>query len=107
MAEPDFGVEMIESPDALTVRVKGELDAYTVGMLRDRLEDVDAGGRGTVVEFDFSELSFLDSTGISLLISVHNATSASGGSLTIRGATGEPRRVLDVTGVIELLGVQD
>ncbi|HEX8205101.1 MAG TPA: STAS domain-containing protein [Solirubrobacteraceae bacterium] len=54
------------SPGEATLRLVGELDLVTAPMLRDELTRHQARGRRTVL--DLSEVGFLDSTGLVLLM---------------------------------------
>jgi anti-sigma B factor antagonist len=53
---------------------------------------------------DFSQVTFLDSTGIRELIVADQALARRGGRLVVRGADGVVRRCLEVTGVLEHFG---
>ena len=61
MNDPMFRITPV---DSLTLRLGGELDMSTVQILRDALQAIPAEGRVTL---DFSELAFLDSSGLNEL----------------------------------------
>ncbi|MGN9769109.1 STAS domain-containing protein [Micromonospora sp. SD12] len=84
------------------LRLAGELDLSTAPELNaaiDRL--VDAGERRLLV--DLTELTFCDSTGIAAFVRGDNRVAADGGWLRLTGATGRVDRVLQVTGLAEVL----
>ncbi|SCL28129.1 anti-anti-sigma factor [Micromonospora rhizosphaerae] len=84
------------------LRLAGELDISTAPALNaaiDRLAD--EGERQLLV--DLSELNFCDSTGIAAFVRGDNRASADGGWLRVTGATGRVQRVLQVTGLAEVL----
>ncbi|MEU5949436.1 STAS domain-containing protein [Micromonospora sp. NPDC047465] len=55
------------------------------------------------VEVDLAGLTFIDSTVISTLVGAHHAASR-GVDLTLVNAAGQVRRVLDMTGIMQMLG---
>jgi anti-sigma B factor antagonist len=61
-------------------------------------------GRGYPrILLDLSGLLAIDAAGIGELIQAYNMTTAKGGVLRIVGANGRVRRLLEITGVFELL----
>jgi anti-sigma B factor antagonist len=78
-----------------TVSVEGELDLAVIGPLRKALDDVIADD---VVIVDLSGVTFIDSTGLRLLIDVKRGVEGGGGALFIRDVSEAVARVLDVSG---------
>jgi anti-anti-sigma factor len=76
------------------LRVTGELDLLTVPQLRDALAAV--AGLGREVVLDFSGVSFIDSSGLGLLLSAAQTTQAQGGSLVVRAPSAAVRRLLGI-----------
>ncbi|MGS2617362.1 STAS domain-containing protein [Micromonospora sp. LZ34] len=98
-----FTVTYTERDGGARLWLAGELDLSTAGELAavlDRLAD--AGTHRLLV--DLSGLTFCDSTGIAAFVRGDNRAAAAGGWLRITGATGRVRRVLQVTGLGEVLG---
>jgi anti-sigma B factor antagonist len=86
------------------VAVAGELDIATAPTLRAQLvELIEAAPVEVVV--DVARLTFLGSTGINLLIGAAKQLERAGGSLRVQSATPVVRRVLEVSGVAEALGL--
>ncbi|MER5338169.1 STAS domain-containing protein [Micromonospora sp. NPDC002717] len=84
------------------LRLAGELDLSTAPELNaaiDRL--VDGGERHLLV--DLTELVFCDSTGIAAFVRGDNRVAADGGWLRVTGASGRVDRVLQVTGLADVL----
>jgi anti-sigma B factor antagonist len=84
-----------------TVAISGELDISNADELRKQFEPILASMPTSLI-LDVSELSFMDSSGIALLVQV--ATQIN--SVTLRNPTPLIHRVLDATGVSTLLGVK-
>ena len=96
------------SPDALKVRSEsagrvhrliatGELDNATTPIL-ERAFDAAYEGDAAMIVVDLTELSFMDSTGIGLLVRMNDACEAAD---RLRVVNGSPAvvKVLDITGV--------
>ena len=59
-----------------------------------------------MVAIDFSEVIFMDSTGINVLAAGVNHTRDHGGSLVLVGLPKRVRLVLDVTGMTDVLDIR-
>ncbi|MFR9776857.1 STAS domain-containing protein [Micromonospora sp. MS34] len=84
------------------LRLAGELDMSTAPQLNDAIDRLAAEGcRRFLV--DLTDLTFCDSTGIAAFVRGDNEVSADGGWLRVTGATGRVARVLQVTGLADVL----
>lgn len=59
-----------------------------------------------VIEVDLTEASFLDAAGVGALMDARNAVTAAGRRLRVRGAAGLLLQVLEICGVVDLLGAK-
>lgn len=91
----------------VTTRVvlAGELDGASALPLGEQLCDVAAELVGDLV-VDIGLLTFIDSTGLSLLLSLHKMVRACGCTLTICDPTPMARRLFQITGLDQLLTVE-
>jgi anti-sigma B factor antagonist len=89
------------------VTVTGEVDLVTCGVLRDGLlrTVTDDHGRGLVV--NLAGVSFLDSTGLGVLVGVWHRVEASGGRLAVAAPSRQVRRALNTAGLTKALSVYD
>jgi anti-anti-sigma factor len=85
-----------------TVVARGELDIGTSDELRACFDEALATG-ATVVEVDLSEVSFIDSSTLSVLAGVYRELQARDGRLVLAAASPIVTRVLDITGMSILL----
>jgi anti-anti-sigma factor len=87
-------------PDrSLRVHVRGELDAACVDLLRYPLEHLMIAN--SRVEIDMKDVSFLDSSGIRVLIVAQKNGAAVGTSVRVVNPSPIVTRVLSVTGLLE------
>lgn len=83
-----------------TIVVSGEVDAATSDTLRAAIFDVIEGGQATVA-VDMSEVSFIDSSGLRVLIGGYKAADTAGGSLRVTSPSDAVVRLLEITGQFE------
>src|SRR5579872_6836244 len=83
------------------VRVGGEVDVASAPELEKLLESLPVAGEDVVV--DLTDVTFLDSTGLGVLVGAWNRCQKSepAGKLALVVATSEIERLLEVTGLSE------
>lgn len=84
------------------VSVSGELDLHTAGCLEARIEEADTVGAGTVL-VDLSEISFIDSSALEVLVRESKRLEGRGHSLVLVTNDPRTRRILEVTGLDRVL----
>ncbi|MDO5602037.1 MAG: STAS domain-containing protein [Oscillospiraceae bacterium] len=92
-------VETVQKDGVLTAYLAGEIDHHTAQQLRERLdgEILCAGPAETVL--DFGGVSFMDSSGIGLILGRHKLMETLGGTLTVRNTPAQLERILKLAGV--------
>jgi anti-sigma B factor antagonist len=87
------------------VTVTGDVDVATSAALRDGLLQVvaDENFRGLVV--NLAGVSFIDSTGIGVLVGVWRRTKATDGCLALASPSRQAQSVLDATGLTKVLSL--
>jgi anti-sigma B factor antagonist len=80
------------------VSVLGEIDLSTAARVREAVADqIDAGLSRLVI--DLTRVTFMDSTGLGLLVGTHKSTTARGGGLRVVCDNPRLLRLLTVTGL--------
>ena len=102
----DFTAEVRDEDGATVVTLAGEIDVYSAGTLREVLVLPEVLNAPTV-RLDLSKVEFLGPTGIGLLVSACKRIKSSGGTLSVVCGQSEARRVLEISGLFEYLGVED
>ena len=106
MNSSPFGVTIERRDSAVHLALSGELDISTAPRLEDDLHRVEAE-RPELIVLDLRDLSFLDSTGLRLLIMADARAKEDGRRLAIGRANDMVQRVLHITRLDERLEVVD
>jgi anti-sigma B factor antagonist len=91
-----------ERGEMVVVSVAGELDMATAPQLQDQITDLLDRGRKWLV-FDLAEVSFCDSTGLSVFVRAKNSCDEAGGSVRLAAPQRGVLRILEVSGLVEVL----
>ncbi len=94
-------VERSSNGDATLVKITGELDLATVGGIEHELESLLQSPPDRVV-FDLAGVSFMDSSGIALLLRVAERVD----SVHVRDPSAPVRMVIRATGLSEILRIE-
>jgi anti-sigma B factor antagonist len=92
--------------DVHTVDLFGELDLATAAGLQRELERVEGTDACSII-LDLAGLTFMDSTGVRLLLSAHARSRADADRLTMLRGSAAVQRVLDLTPVADFLPFAD
>jgi anti-sigma B factor antagonist len=99
-----FHCDIAVVEDRAIVGVRGDIDIATAPELRRRLlAALVLPLRGLVLDLGY--VSFMDSSGIGVLVEVHKAALELNTELRLTSVPRQVRRVLEVTGVAESLGI--
>ncbi len=82
----------------LVLVLVGELDPYTAPLFMAEIEGA-LGDDVVNLKLDMGGLSFLDSSGLRVLMAAHNKLKPRGGGVVLAGATDITRRVIEIAGL--------
>jgi anti-anti-sigma factor len=95
------------SEDRAVLHLRGELDLSSVSELERELDAVfGEDGREPIV-VDLSELAFMDSTGLALLVRTRNRAAELGRELRLRAARGQVRRLFELASLSDAFTFAD
>jgi len=87
------------------VRAAGELDVNTAPELREQLARLIAADTSLIV-VDLTDVSFVDSTALSVLVSALKRLRQADGDLELASPNPSVRRVFEITGLTRLLTIR-
>jgi anti-sigma B factor antagonist len=88
-----------------TITLAGDLDPATAPSLDDAVGTLVADDSVGRVVLDLSGLSFLDSSGLRVFVTAREALGARGADLALRAPSANISRLLDITGLGEVIEV--
>ncbi len=106
MTHDELGIDLKteDGGGTLVFKLRGSLDLATAPTVRAALGDAtDKGSHHLIV--DLTQLEFLDSTGLGVLIGAHRRAAEHGGSLRLVARDGPILRLLNITGLIAVFAV--
>ncbi|MFF3015357.1 STAS domain-containing protein [Streptomyces sp. NPDC057939] len=98
-----FRVDVAAFGDRIVISVCGELDLDTRPQVTTAISALDLTGKTLVM--DLTNMTFIDSTGLTTLIALHRRAHAEGWDLELHGAGVQALNVLDLTGTRELFAL--
>ena len=101
-----FSVTVSADGDRATVALRGELDLSGVDRARQAIEQAEAGQEPLLV-LDLSELDFIDSTGLEVLLRAARRAHENGRRLIVARPSRYVRRLLEMTAIDRSLDIVD
>lgn len=95
-------VDVGKAGDLTVVRLTGEVDLATASTLEEALGEIESDGHPLII--DLSAVSFLDSSGLSVLVKARQRLERTDGTNGLRLVVSRPiiRRVFEVTGLADV-----
>ncbi|MGQ0678157.1 MAG: STAS domain-containing protein [Actinomycetota bacterium] len=91
--------------DWTILKLDGEVDIYTAGKLRDAVNQTVEEGRFRLA-FDLSDMEFMDSSGLGVLIAALKRVKEHEGELVLLSPRDQMRRILSLTGLDSILTIR-
>ncbi len=88
--------------ETLIVEIQGELDHHTAEKIRDEIDYKLNNDKVKNILFDFSGLSFMDSSGIGVLMGRYKKISQRNGQAGVYNINSQVRRVFEVSGLLRI-----
>ena len=89
--------------NALTIALSGEIDHHGAREMMSQLDDAIATRLPAHLVLDMSGITFMDSSGIAVLLRARRQLEHIGGTLRVTGIPAQARRVLDAAGIGRLI----
>lgn len=92
--------------DAAVISVRGEVDVASAPALRGAIRQVIDDGSTRVV-LDLADLEFIDSSGLGVLVGALKNLRERDGALVLRAVPPSTRKILDITGLSDVIPSED
>lgn len=93
--------------DFLVVRVSGELDLLTAETFRNLIERELFQQKARNLVLNLEQVNFIDSSGLGVILGRYKRIREQGGVVAIVGAQPHVKRVLELSGILRIIGLYD
>jgi len=100
-------VEIEHDSKALIVRLKGELDHHTAETVRARMEEAIADSNCRNVILNMEHLSFMDSSGLGVILGRYKQITGKGGKMVVCGINPSVHRLFQMSGLFKIVTVEE
>ena len=91
----------------IIVELCGEVDHHVAPGIKDRIDFMAFECNVKKIVFDFSKVTFMDSSGIGIVLGRYNKMIASGGEVVTRNAHGTVKQILEMCGIFSLMKYEE
>ena len=91
--------------DSLITKVSGELDHHGAKKIRNETDTRIIRGRVKNLIFDFSDISFMDSSGIGMVIGRYKLIKSYGGNVVIITSNPSVEKILTMSGIHRIIDI--
>lgn len=98
-------VILISEKRTVTAKIDSDLDHHSSIRVRNAVDTKIKSSNAVNVIFDFTQVDFMDSSGIGMLMGRYKITKILGGKTVIFGVKKQVRRIIDLSGIDKLITV--
>ena len=91
---------------ATVISVRGEIDHHSARTIMENIDNTISSTLPMRLVLDLSSVTFMDSSGIAVLLRALRQMDQLGGNLRVVGVPSQPRRVLDAAGIGRLITLE-
>lgn len=95
-------VRILTTEETVTAYLIGEIDHHTAKPIREEIDNAAQRMHPRELILDFSDVTFMDSSGIGLVMGRYSLMQELGGTLRVTGQSGHIRRVMKLAGLDKL-----
>ena len=96
-------LKTINENGVLTVMLSGEIDHHSAGSTREKIDMLITKNRPQNLVLDFSEVSFMDSSGVGLVMGRYNHSKAIGCKTAVTGLKARDKKIMLMSGLAKLV----
>jgi len=102
-----IGISVIEAEDKDIVKVNGDIDAYSTGELKKFMTDLIERTEKSTLVVDMTNVPYVDSAGLGMLVSVLRETKSAGKSLVLASMKPNVKRIFELTRLDKVFTITD
>ena len=98
-------IKLISEKKALLVKVKGELDHHAAEKIKMAVDEKIRSTNAVNIIFDFTELSFMDSSGLGVIMGRYKKVRTLGGKILVYGVNAGIFRIMEMSGIDKIIKI--
>lgn len=100
-------INLISEKRTIVAKIDTDLDHHSAVLIRKAVDSKIKSSNAVNVIFDFSQVDFMDSSGIGMLMGRYKITNILGGKTIIFGTKKPVRRIIDMSGIDKIIYISD
>ncbi len=96
-------IDFIKQGRTLVVNIKGDIDHHTSNEIKNKIDREFNKINAKNMVFDFSQVTFMDSSGIGMLIGRYKVIEKQGGTIGFACISNEINRIFEISGLHKIL----
>ncbi|GAB6182151.1 anti-sigma F factor antagonist [Desulfotomaculum defluvii] len=96
-------LDMEQQQDTLLVRLGGEMDFGVADKMRKALDNELVDRRAKNLVLNLSRVTFIDSSGLGVILGRYKRLANCGGKVILVGAQPQVRRILELSGLVQIM----
>jgi len=100
-------IQFDEETQVITVTPEGELDHFLAEGMRNAIDAVILRNNARLLVFDMTDVGFMDSSGIGMLIGRYKLMKRRGGSVRVRGMREQVNRIFRMSGLGQIIANEE
>ncbi|OES45427.1 anti-sigma factor antagonist [Domibacillus iocasae] len=100
----NISIDVQEQEKQTTIKLAGEIDAYTAPKLRETAFPYTEKEEADIV-IDLSGVTYMDSTGLGVFVGLFKSLNANNGTMKLIGLSDRLKRLFDITGLADIMNI--
>ncbi len=101
--QPFMHIRVTQQSDSATAHLFGELDHHSAEQVKDELDTLIRRFNDINLILDLKNLSFMDSSGLGVILGRYKKLKAKGGKMYIKNANPQIEKVFTVSGIYQII----
>ncbi len=97
-----MSVKIVTSQQKMTVYLEGEIDHHNASFIREDIDSAIMTEKPEVLKLDFDNVTFMDSSGIGLVMGRYRTLSVYGGKLIVSNLSHQHYKIMKLSGLEKL-----
>ena len=94
-----MSVKIVATQQKMTAYLDGEIDHHNAAFIRDEIDNAIMASKPEVLKIDFDNVTFMDSSGIGLVMGRYRTLSMYGGKLIVSNLSPQFYRIMKLSGL--------